>query len=165
MSASDLVWLCDRLVHCECVETGHEAIYAMQRARVLREEEEEWVVTEEAIESLGQGARERLETKLTGLRDSLRLKRAETPGLAERLDQVTKRLETASYDKRWKAYKVHLETKMRDKIDKRLDKLKVELQERNVRLLEWQVYNAKVDNYIRRRAYAKAINLPRPKDP
>lgn len=94
---------------------------------------------------------------------SLRLKRAEKPGFAEQLAQVTKRLKT--HDKRWKAYKVNLETKMRDKIDERLGKLKAELQELNVVSLEWEVYTAKVKYYIRRRAYVKATNLPRPKDP
>ena len=66
----------------------------------------------------------------------MRLKRAEKPGLAEQLAQVMKRLKT--HDKRWKAYKVDLETKMRDKIDERLGKLKAELQELNVESLEWR---------------------------
>ena len=74
-----------------------------------------------------------------------------------------KRLKT--HDKRWKAYKVDMETMMCVKIDERLGKLKAELQELNVKTLEWEVYTAKVKYYIRRRAYVKATNLPRPKDP
>ena len=166
MTASDTVVLCQRLADCEDAKTRHETIYAVQRARVLQRDGEDWSVAEETIDTLDKDTRNRLNRKLTGLRDSLRRRRANRPGLAQRLKRVAERLKTASPHeyKRLKAHEVFLETKLRNAVDDRLGKLRTELRELRVEQLEWQVFVARVDDYIRRRAYVKAINLPRPKE-
>ena len=160
---AEIVTLIQQLGDCSAArEVGDEAIVAIEH--LLCDEGEDVTVSEEAIESLPLRERTALFGKLCKLRKKAKEAIAEQPGLGSQLADAERELRQAPSHRRAHAeHRVkHCERRLRSAIVKRCRQLRDEHQLARVRAIEWRVYNAKMELYMRKQQFSRSLRLQPP---
>lgn len=164
MDARDAVLLIQWLVNHRQRDVGNRCIDIVQRLKLCRDEGDDVVVCETAVEALDADARTKLFAKLSELRNDAIAAAADAPGLASELDDAERALRQAPvYEKKkYYAKKQRCEARLKRAIRKHETALHMRMREIELEQLEWRVFNARVEKYWRQGRYDKVCKVRRP---